>query len=244
MGVAGGHDGRLEESVVVVDGLEHVGHEHEEPEVLLVVLAGGHESDAGLGSQGPVAVLPGSVDAREGLLVQEHLEPVLLRGGLHEGHQLQVVVDGEVGLLVHGGDLELVRGDLVVPGLDGDPELVSAELQVLHELEDAGGDASEVVILQLLVPGGVVTDEGPLGHDDVRAEGVQSRVDEEVFLLPPEVGEDGVVPDAEVSQNVGCRLGDGGFGLQEGRLVVQGLSGIGDEDCGDAQGVPEDEYGG
>ena len=171
-------------------------------------------------------MLPGSVDACEGLLVEEHFESVPLRGGLHQGHELQVVVDGQVGLLEDGGDLELVRSDLVVPGLDGDPELVRSEFQILHELKDPVGDAPEVVVLQLLVPGGVVAHEGPLGHDDVGAERVERRIDQEVLLLPPEVGVDGVVPDPEVLQDLSGRLGDGSLGLEQRRLVIQRLAGV------------------
>ena len=46
VGVGGGQDACLEQCVVIVDGLEDVGHECEEPEVLLVGLSGGHESDS------------------------------------------------------------------------------------------------------------------------------------------------------------------------------------------------------
>ena len=71
-----------------------------------------------------------------------------------------------------------------------------------------------------------MTDQGPLGHDYVRAHGVQRRIHEEVLLLPAEEGVDELVLDPEVLQDLGGGLGDGGLGLQEGSLVVQGLSGV------------------
>ena len=77
--------------------------------------------------------------------------------GLHRQH---VVVDGQVELLEHGGELELRGGDLVVAGLGGDAQAPQLALNVFHEGQHAGFDGAKVVILQLLVAGGRRAEEG------------------------------------------------------------------------------------
>jgi len=75
MVVAGRSDGSAEQALVEVDGADHRGAEGEELGVLVRVVAGLEEvADAGA-TDGPVDVLTGTVNAREGLLGEEADEP-------------------------------------------------------------------------------------------------------------------------------------------------------------------------
>ena len=97
------------------------------------------------------------------------------------------MVDGQIGFFEDGRELELVGCHLVVSGLAGDAQLEGLHLEVLHEVAHAQGYGTKVVVVHLLVLGRIVTHEGAAGHEQVGASGVESLVDEEVLLFPPEV---------------------------------------------------------
>ena len=134
-------------------------------------------------------MLSGSVHTLERLLVEQYLEPMFLGDPLHEGHDHQVVIDGQVHLLIDRGKLELVGRDLVVPRLDRDTELVCLVLEILHECQYPHGDCSEIVIVELLALGRGMTHESPFRHHEVWALCIQLPVNEEIFLFPTEVGD-------------------------------------------------------
>ena len=199
------------------------------------------EEDAGVGGEAPVVVFAAAVDAGEGFFVEEDAEAVLAGHALHQGHQEHVVVDGEVGVLEDGGHFKLVRGDLVVAGFAGDAEFEGLDFEVLHEGGDALRDGAEVVVVHLLVLGGIVAHEGAAGQQEVGTGAEEALVDEEVLLLPAEVG--GHFADLRVEVVADGRRGlvDGFEGAQERGLVVEGFAGVGDEDRGDDEGVVDDE---
>ena len=99
------------------------------------------------------------------------------------------------------------------------------------------------MVVHLLVLGAVVSHEGASGHDEVGACCIQSFVNEEIFLLPSQVGND--LPDigVEISADVGCCAVNGLKGFLQRGLVVECLAGVRDEDCRDMQGVAYDEDG-
>ena len=74
------------------------------------------------------------------------------------------MVVGEVGLLVNGSQLKLVGSDLVMACFDRDAQAVALNLQVEHELLDAHGDGTEIVVLKLLVLRALVPHERAAGH--------------------------------------------------------------------------------
>jgi hypothetical protein len=75
-----------------------------------VCLPGVEEVEAGVGAHRPAVVLPGAVDAGEGLLVEGHVEAELRRLLFADLHEEHVVVGGEGGLAVDRGHLVLGRG--------------------------------------------------------------------------------------------------------------------------------------
>ena len=123
MGVGGRHDAGLQQSVVAIHAHQRLHYEGDEAQVAEVVLAGGVEQYAGVGGERPVVVLARTVDAVEGLLVQQAAESVLASHLLHQRHEQHIVVNGQVGLLKYRCQLKLVRCHLVVAGLAGDAQL-------------------------------------------------------------------------------------------------------------------------
>ena len=168
---------------------------------------------------------------------------MLARDLPHQGHDEQVVVVGQVTLLIDGRELELVGRDLVVAGLERDAQAERLDLQLFHELEDAGRDGTEVVILELLVFRALMPHQRAARHQEIRARGIQPLVDQEIFLLPAQIGVNLLDVGVEIVANVGRRLVDRLERLQERRLVVERLARIGDEDGRDAERVADDEGG-
>ena len=99
MGIGGAHDRGLQQSVVLVDTHQGLDDEGGEAQVLLWRLARRMQQDAVVGAQRPVIVLTATVDASEGLFVEQYTETVLAGHFLHQRHQHHVVVDSQVGLL-------------------------------------------------------------------------------------------------------------------------------------------------
>ena len=181
--VGGVRDRDAEQVAVAGDGAEHGGQEDEELRVVVRGVAGLEQVVAQVVRHRPVDVLARAVDARERLLVQQQLQAVAVGHPLHRLHDQHVVVGGDVGVLEHRRELVLRRGDLVVPGLDRDAELVQLDLGLEHARQDALGDGAEVVVLHLLPLGGLGAEEGPAGVDQVGPGVVEVLVDQEVFLL-------------------------------------------------------------
>ena len=98
------------------------------------------------------------------------------------------MVDGEVALLVDGCQLELVRSHLVVTRLHGNTQLEGLYLQVFHERLHALGDGTEVVVIHLLVLRRIVAHQRATCQHKVGTRRVEAFVDEEVFLLPTQIG--------------------------------------------------------
>ena len=243
MGVAGVHDAGLEQSVVLVDGHERLHGEDHEAQVVLTRLAWSMEQDAGVGGERPVVVLARTVDAVERLLVEQHLEAVLVGHALHERHEQHVVVHGEVGLLEDRSALKLVGGHLVVACLYRYAKFESLDLEVLHEGLHALRDGAEIVVVHLLVLGALVAHERASGEDEVGTRGVEVLVDEEILLLPSQVGDDLLHVGIEIVAHVSGGHVDGVEGTQQRCLVVEGLAGVGDEDGWYAERVVDDEHG-
>ena len=241
--VSGAGNGGAQDVGMTVDGRDRVHEEGQEAQIGLRVGARLEQVDPGVGSEGPVVVLSGPVEPGERLLMHQHAEVVALGHRLEQLHQEQVVVIGQVGLLEHRSHLELVWRHLVVAGGDRDAQFVGLAFEVLHEGHHAGRNAAEVVVIQLLPLGRGRAKQGASALAQVRTGIVEGLVDQEVLLLPAEGGDHLGDVLVEVLADVRGGLVYGREGLEEWRLVVEGLARVGDEDGGDAEGGAHDERG-
>ena len=128
-------------------------------------------------------------------------------------------------------------------GGDRNAQLMGFTLKVLHEGHHAGRNAAEVVVVELLSLGRGGTEQSAAALAQVRTGIVQGLVDEEVLLLPPEGSDHLGDVLVEILADVRGRLVHGREGLQERSLVVEGLTGIRDENGRNAEGGAHDEGG-
>ena len=240
--VAGGGHGGAQQPLIIVHGLDHRHKEQQELRVLVGRLARGQQIDAGVGGDGPVIVLAAAVDAGKGLLMEQAHQTVLGGHPLHNLHGQLVVVGGNVGGGVDGGQLMLGGRHLVVLRLGQDAQLPKLLVQLLHIGGHAGLDGAEVVVVQLLPLGGPCAEQRPAGVDQVAALVVHGLVDEEVLLLRAHGG--GHAPHvvmAEQLQDAQRLLVEGLHAPQQGRFLVQRLAAVGAEGRGDTEGLALDK---
>ena len=183
----------------------------------------------------------GTVHSVEGLFVQQHHKAVAGSDAVHQVHNELVLVVGQVGFPEDGGHFKLAGSHLVVAGFQRNAQVIGGKFQVPHEGGYARGDGGEVVVVQLLVLGGVVAEQGASGEHQVCAGRIEGLVHQEVLLLPAQVGIDPGYFGVKEFANRDGGVTDRFEGTLEGRFVVQGVSGVGDEDGGDTEGVVQDE---
>ena len=242
--VGGRGDGGFQKGVVLLHGGQHVHKEGDELQVALGILAGSQKHCARVGAERPVVVLSGAVDPGERLLVEKDDKTVLAGDLVHQVHHQLVLVIGQIGLPEDRGKLELIGRHLVVPCLQRNTKTVAGDLKVAHELGHTSRNGAEIVVVQLLVLGGVMSHQGAAGDHQVRPRGIEGLIDKEIFLLPSKIGihlRDRLV---EESADQKSRVGDGLESLFQRGLVVQRLAGVGDEHRRDAERVINDEHRG
>ena len=145
-------------------------------------------------------------------------------------------VGGDVRAREHAGELELVRGDLVVLGLGGNAHRPQLVVELAHEGRDLLLDGAEVVVFHLLALGGHGAEDRAAGEDEVGALLIQLAIDEEVLLLGADGRRDARrVLDAEGVQNAESLLVERLDGAEERHLLVERVAEVGDEGRRDAQ---------
>ena len=161
---------------------------------------------------------------------------------LHHFHGQLVLVAGGVGIGEHRRHLMLSRGYLVVLGLRQDAESPERLIQILHIRGHSGADGTEVMVLQLLPPGGLCAEQGPAAHSQVLPLLIEGLVNQKILLLRPYLGSDPLrLCVAEEPEDADRLAADLVHGPQKRRLLVQGFAGVGAEDGGDAQAALLDE---
>ena len=161
----------------------------------------------------------------------------------HERHQNHVVIDSQVALLVDGSQLELSRSHLVVACLDGDAQFYGTDFQILHELHDTLGDATEIVVFQLLVLGSLMSHERTACEQQVWSCPCDTLIYQEILLFDAQEGLDFLHLGVEVVAYIHRSLIYSTQCAEQGSLVVERLTRVGDEDGGDAKCVIHDEDG-
>ena len=240
--VAGRGNGGTQELLIVIDGLDHRGEEDDELQVVERGVAR-VEQVLGLGAKRPVVVLARTVDALEGLLVQQADQVVAGGDELHLLHHDQILVDGLVDLAIDRGELMLAGSNLVVLGLGGNAKRPQFIVQVLHIGRDGGADSAKVVLLELLALAGSSTKEGAAGDDQVPTLAVSVLLDQEILLLIAHGRNDLLGGLAKQRQNALGLTRERGHGAQQRGLLVQGLARVGAESRGDAQDIVLNECG-
>ncbi len=228
--VAGAGDSHTEQVGVGVDGVDDSAERGEEDGVLVRVLARVQQVHLAV-VHGPVVVLAGTVDAGERLFVQQADEAVAVCDLAEHFHNLHVVVAGEVHFLEHRGEFELGRGDFVVAGLGRDAELPEFLFHIVHEVDNACRNATEVVVFHLLVLCRCCTEQCTARLVEVRALQVEALVDQEVFLFGAEGDGNLLRSDAKEAHEAVGGLLQGLNGAEQRGLLVQGFASVATE-CG------------
>ena len=138
-----------------------------------------------------------------------------------------LVVGREVRVLEDRRDLVLARGHLVVPRLDRHAELEQLGLGVGHARQHALGDRAEVLVFQLLALGRLGAEERAAGVDQVGPGVEEVLVDQEVFLLRADGGEDllGVVVAEQLAGCAGPACDSASIERKQRRLLVERFAG-------------------
>ena len=113
--------------------------------------------------------------------------------------------------------------------------------KVAHKGCHALGNASEIVVVHLLVLGRVVSHERAASQQEVGTSGIETFIYEEILLLPAEIARHLLHGRVEVVANLCCSHIDGFQGTQEGCFVVERLAAIRNEYCRDDERVVDDE---
>ena len=201
------------------------------------------QQHAGIRTQAPVVVLTATVDAGEGFLVQQYAEAVLAGNLLHNRHQQHVVVNGQVGLLEDGSQLELVGSHLVVTGLNRNTQFQSMNLQILHKGLNALGDSTEVVVVHLLVLSRIMPHQGTTCQQQVGTGCIKTLVNQEVLLLPAQVADHLLYLGVEIMANLGSSHIHSLQGAQQRSLIVECLAAVRYKYGRDDKGVIHNEDG-
>ena len=169
--------------LIIIHRLDHRAQEEQKLCVLGRRLAGLEQVHAGVGGQGPVVVLAGTVDAGKRLFVQQADHAVARGHLLHDLHRQLVLVGSDVAGREHRRELVLRGRHFVVLRLGVNAELPELLVQILHERRNARLDAAEVMIVQLLAFRRLGAEERAAGIDQVLALVIHRLVDQEVLLL-------------------------------------------------------------
>ena len=89
------------------------------------------------------------------------------------------------------------------------------------------------MVVHLLVLGTLVSHQGATGHYQVRASRIQSLVDQEILLFPTKINLYFLHIIVEELANLGSSLVDGMQRTEQWSLIVESLTGVGNEDSRD-----------
>ena len=173
--------------------------------------------------------------------MQQELEIVTTCNLLHHFHQHQVVVVRQVGLLKYRRALKLVGCHLVVPRGHWNAQLVRLQFELLHKCSRSCRYGSEIVVVQLLTFCRSSAKQCAACHLQIGASGIQRLVNQEVFLLPSQSGNDLGDVLIKVLANCGRRFINAGQRLEHWHFVIQRKTRVTDENRRDAKRIFPDK---
>lgn len=223
---------RAEQVGVFVYRLNYRAESREEYRVFVRIRSGVEQVSVAVGNR-PVVVLARTVDSREGLFVQQAYQTVFFRHVAQNFHNHHVMVCRQVQLFEHGRDFELRGRNFVVARLCGNSDFPKLQIDVVHEIDDARLDCSEIVVFKLLVLLRRSAEERSARLHEVGALYVEFAVYEEVFLFRAERYVcAGVLFDSEALHQAFCLRTQNLYGAQKRRLFVEHFARVGTEHCG------------
>ena len=181
--VGGGRDDRAQQPAPSMDRADHRRTEDQELRVGMRIIARIEQIALSRVAEREVDMLARSVDAGEGLFVQQADHAVLLGHPLQRDHHQLLMVGREVGILEHRRELELARRDLVVARLGRNSELEQLAFALEHEGEHPFGNRAEIMILELLAFRRRRAEQRSAGRQQIRPREKEMPVDQEIFLL-------------------------------------------------------------
>ena len=240
--VRGGGYADAQHILIIVHGLNDRAEEQQKLGVLRRGLARLQKVHAGIRAQRPVVVLAAAVHAGKRLFMQQADHPVAGGDLLHRLHRELVVVGRNVSGRKDRRQFMLRGRNLVVLGLGQHADLPKLLIQLLHERGDAGLDATEIMVVQLLPLRRLCAEERAPGVDQIPALVINALVDEEIFLLRADRGAHGSdVRMPKQPQNAQRLPVQRLHAAQQRGLFIQGLAAIGAKRRRDAEHAVFDE---
>ncbi len=234
--VTGACYGQSEQIGILVDSLDYRREERQKLRVLHGRASGIEQVLTVVGGQTPVVVLARTVNAREGLLVQQADKIVLESDLLHQLHGELVLVGSEVCGREYRRVLVLRRSDLVMLGLGGYAEPPQMLVEILHIIGNAFLYRAEIVVVKLLPLGSGSAEQRSARENKVLSLIVSRLVDEEVLLFRADGSDNalcGLV--AEQAEYTQSRVGYHVHGSQQRGLFIKRLARIRIERGGNVQ---------
>ena len=135
---------------MAVNCFHNAGKNKQELDILMRSHARIQHVDAGVGSQGPVVMFTGTIDALERFFMEQARHSVTACNLFHCFHNELVVINGKVCLCVDRCEFMLCRSDLVVLCLRSNAELPEVLVDIFHIRSNSFTDSSEVVVIHFL----------------------------------------------------------------------------------------------
>ena len=152
------------------------------------------------------------------------------------------MVDSQVTLLVDGSQLKLVGSHLIMARLTGNGQFKGLNLEILHKGLYTIRNGAEIVIVHLLVLRTLMPHQRTTCQHQIRTGGIESFINEEIFLFPTQIDTYLVNIVVEILADVNRCFVDGVERTQQRGFVVEGFACIGDEDGGDTESVVDDKH--
>ena len=106
----------------------------------------------------------------------------------HGRHQQLVMIDSQIGLLKNRSTFELIRGHLVMPGFNGNPQAMTLVFQLVHESRNPCRYGTEILIFQLLIFRGRMPHQSTTAQFQVRTGIIKGFIHQKILLLPAQRG--------------------------------------------------------